>query len=154
MAKTTVAEGHPRRRPAVGGDSASRRLRHHEPRVLQQCEAVAPANRRTRRRGRQKVASRQQVRPQQQARSGAQRAKEYADQLGIPFLEASAKSSTNVEQAFLTMAGEIKNRMGPLQQAGAPSSVGIGPDHHDQAPAVVHLEPIPVPAEKQPNCHQ
>ncbi|KAK0410561.1 hypothetical protein QR680_005196 [Steinernema hermaphroditum] len=54
-------------------------------------------------------------------------AKEYADQLGIPFLETSAKSSTNVEQAFLTMAGEIKNRMGPLQQAGAPSSVRIGP---------------------------
>lgn len=40
---------------------------------------------------------------------------EYADQLGIPFLETSAKSSTNVEQAFLTMASEIKSRMGPVQ---------------------------------------
>lgn len=40
-------------------------------------------------------------------------AKEYADQLGMPFLETSAKNSTNVEQAFLTMAAEIKNRMGP-----------------------------------------
>mmetsp|Transcript_14891 Transcript_14891/g.20805 ORF Transcript_14891/g.20805 Transcript_14891/m.20805 type:complete len:204 (+) Transcript_14891:96-707(+) len=38
-------------------------------------------------------------------------AKEFADSLGIPFLETSAKNSTNVEQAFLTMAGEIKNRM-------------------------------------------
>uniref|UniRef100_A0A915B2V7 Uncharacterized protein n=2 Tax=Ascarididae TaxID=6250 RepID=A0A915B2V7_PARUN len=53
-------------------------------------------------------------------------AKEYADQLGIPFLETSAKSSTNVEQAFLTMAAEIKNRMGPVQQAGTGPSVRIG----------------------------
>jgi len=40
-------------------------------------------------------------------------AKEYADQLEIPFLETSAKNATNVEQAFMTMAAEIKNRMGP-----------------------------------------
>eukprot|EP00695_Tsukubamonas_globosa_P001376 TRINITY_DN239_c0_g1_i1.p1 TRINITY_DN239_c0_g1~~TRINITY_DN239_c0_g1_i1.p1 ORF type:complete len:205 (+),score=82.58 TRINITY_DN239_c0_g1_i1:147-761(+) len=39
-------------------------------------------------------------------------AKEYADSLGIPFLETSAKNATNVEQAFLTMAAEIKQRMG------------------------------------------
>jgi len=45
-------------------------------------------------------------------------AKEYADQLGIPFLETSAKSATNVEQAFMTMAAEIKNRMGPPTGAG------------------------------------
>jgi Ras-related protein Rab-1A len=38
-------------------------------------------------------------------------AQEFADNLGIPFLETSAKDSTNVEQAFMTMAGEIKNRM-------------------------------------------
>lgn len=40
-------------------------------------------------------------------------AKEYADSLHIPFLETSAKNATNVEQAFLTMAAEIKARMGP-----------------------------------------
>jgi Ras-related protein Rab-1A len=47
-------------------------------------------------------------------------AKEYADQLGIPFLETSAKNATNVEQAFMTMAAEIKNRVGPAaaNQAG------------------------------------
>eukprot|EP01112_Ceratiomyxa_fruticulosa_P004364 TRINITY_DN1488_c0_g5_i1.p1 TRINITY_DN1488_c0_g5~~TRINITY_DN1488_c0_g5_i1.p1 ORF type:complete len:207 (+),score=37.53 TRINITY_DN1488_c0_g5_i1:238-858(+) len=39
-------------------------------------------------------------------------AKEYAESLSIPFLETSAKSSTNVEQAFLTMAGEIKRQQG------------------------------------------
>lgn len=40
-------------------------------------------------------------------------AKEFADHLNIPFLETSAKNATNVEQAFMTMAAEIKNRMGP-----------------------------------------
>uniref|UniRef100_A0A673H5K6 Ras-related protein ORAB-1-like n=1 Tax=Sinocyclocheilus rhinocerous TaxID=307959 RepID=A0A673H5K6_9TELE len=45
-------------------------------------------------------------------------AKEFADSLGIPFLETSAKSSTNVEQAFMTMAAEIKKRMGPGATAG------------------------------------
>nr|AOC97467.1 Rab family protein [Volvariella volvacea] len=37
-------------------------------------------------------------------------AKEFADQLNIPFLETSAKNATNVEQAFLTMAKQIKDR--------------------------------------------
>jgi Ras-related protein Rab-1A len=50
-------------------------------------------------------------------------AKEYADGLGIPFLETSAKNSTNVEQAFLTMAAEIKNRMLSTQ---ANNSAGKG----------------------------
>jgi len=40
-------------------------------------------------------------------------AKEYAEQLGIPFLETSAKNATNVEQAFMTMAAEIMQRVGP-----------------------------------------
>ncbi|KAI3617519.1 hypothetical protein CBS9595_003428 [Malassezia furfur] len=39
-------------------------------------------------------------------------AKQFADQLNIPFLETSAKDATNVEQAFLTMAKQIKDRMG------------------------------------------
>jgi Ras-related protein Rab-1A len=37
-------------------------------------------------------------------------AKELAESLKIPFLETSAKSATNVEQAFLTMAKQIKDR--------------------------------------------
>jgi len=56
-------------------------------------------------------------------------AKEFADALGIPFLETSAKNATNVEQAFLTMAGEIKNRMAATttSTAGKPTiSVGSG----------------------------
>jgi len=43
-------------------------------------------------------------------------AKEFADSVSIPFLETSAKNATNVEDAFMTMAGEIKKRM-----ASAPS---------------------------------
>ena len=35
---------------------------------------------------------------------------ELADQLNIPFLETSAKNATNVEQAFLTTAKQIKYR--------------------------------------------
>ncbi len=38
-------------------------------------------------------------------------AKEFADSLGIPFLETSAKNSTNVEEAFIKMATEIKARV-------------------------------------------
>lgn len=34
-------------------------------------------------------------------------AKEYAESLGIPFLETSAKNASNVEEAFLTMASEL-----------------------------------------------
>merc|ERR1712127_647193 len=52
-------------------------------------------------------------------------AKEYADQLGIPFLETSAKNATNVEQAFMTMAAEIKNRVGPPAPSGPPGQVKI-----------------------------
>jgi len=53
-------------------------------------------------------------------------AKEYADQLGMTFIEASAKSSKNVEQVFITMATEIKERLGPLQDSATPA-VRIGP---------------------------
>ena len=41
-----------------------------------------------------------------------ERAKEFADDIGVPFLETSAKSAANVEEAFLTMASElIKQRI-------------------------------------------
>eukprot|EP00126_Sphaerothecum_destruens_P007306 Sdes_comp19796_c0_seq1m11886 len=55
-------------------------------------------------------------------------AKEFADQLGIPFLETSAKNATNVEQAFMTMAAEIKNRMGtPSVSDKDAQKVSVGP---------------------------
>jgi len=52
-------------------------------------------------------------------------AKEFAESLGIPFLETSAKNATNVEQAFMTMAGEIKNRMANTYPGGGKPSQGI-----------------------------
>merc|ERR1711957_1164387 len=53
--------------------------------------------------------------------------KEFADSLGIAFLETSAKTSTNVEQAFLTMASQIKARMKtqPVPSAGANKGVAL-----------------------------
>jgi len=38
-------------------------------------------------------------------------AKEFADSVSMEFLETSAKNATNVEKAFMTMAGQIKQRM-------------------------------------------
>ncbi|KEG06336.1 putative small GTP-binding protein Rab1 [Trypanosoma grayi] len=44
-------------------------------------------------------------------------AKDFADSLGIPFLETSAKDSSNVEEAFTRMAMDIKKRV--VAQGGA-----------------------------------
>ncbi|RLN92169.1 hypothetical protein BBJ28_00013318 [Nothophytophthora sp. Chile5] len=38
-------------------------------------------------------------------------AKEFAESLGIEFLETSAKNAANVEKAFMMMAAQIKKRM-------------------------------------------
>jgi Ras-related protein Rab-1A len=55
-------------------------------------------------------------------------AKEFSDQLSIPFLETSAKNATNVEQAFLTMAKQIKDRMGSTSTpAGGAKSSTVTP---------------------------
>ncbi|KAI6622980.1 GTP-binding protein of the rab [Pyricularia oryzae] len=53
--------------------------------------------------------------------------KEFADSLGIPFLETSAKNANNVEQAFLTMARQIKERMGTTTTNNSKPSVQVGP---------------------------
>lgn len=47
--------------------------------------------------------------------------KEFADTYGMHFLEASAKTATNVDQAFLTMAAAI---MGSIERAGAGGAGG------------------------------
>lgn len=49
--------------------------------------------------------------------------KAFADEIGIPFLETSAKNATNVEQAFMTMAAEIKNRC--AARIDAPAEAGL-----------------------------
>ncbi|KAK9309404.1 hypothetical protein QLX08_000892 [Tetragonisca angustula] len=56
-------------------------------------------------------------------------AKEYADQLGIPFLETSAKNAMNVEQAFMTMAAEIKLRVGPPSSGNSDPANNVRIEH-------------------------
>jgi len=65
--------------------------------------------------------------------------KALADEIGIPFLETSAKDATNVEKAFMTMAGEIKNRM-----ASQPAASGAS------RPATVQMRGQPV--SQQSSC--
>jgi Ras-related protein Rab-1A len=56
-------------------------------------------------------------------------AKAFADSLNIPFLETSAKNATNVEEAFLAMARQIKERMGSTAVNNKPTvNVNSGQD--------------------------
>lgn len=55
----------------------------------------------------------------------AEQAKEFADDLGVAFLETSAKTAKNVEEAFLTMAGElIKQREAKIAANGGKDTNG------------------------------
>nr|ABD65146.1 Ras-related GTP-binding protein, putative [Brassica oleracea] len=52
--------------------------------------------------------------------------KAFADELGIPFLETSAKNATNVEEAFMAMTAAIKTRMASQPSGGSkPATVQI-----------------------------
>merc|ERR1712051_804589 len=54
-------------------------------------------------------------------------AKELADSLSVQFLETSAKNAHNVEQAFHTMATEIKTRVASqTQQSSKPGITTLG----------------------------
>jgi len=55
-----------------------------------------------------------------------EQAKEFADQLGIEYLETSAKNATNVEKAFTTMAAQIKARY-KTQPSQSNSNVRVAP---------------------------
>jgi len=52
-------------------------------------------------------------------------AKEFADSLGIEFIETSAKNSTNVEKAFMMMASQIKARYKSAPSGGAGAGVNL-----------------------------
>lgn len=49
----------------------------------------------------------------------------FADEIGIPFMETSAKNATNVEQAFMAMAAEIKNRYCIISFITSSNSLGL-----------------------------
>jgi len=50
-----------------------------------------------------------------------ERGQQLADELGIPFLEVSAKSNINVEKAFFSLAADIKKRIIDTSKAEQPS---------------------------------
>ena len=61
-----------------------------------------------------------------------QEGQELADELGIPFLEVSAKSNINVDKAFFSLASDIKKRIiddnkGQPGAANQANSIAIGP---------------------------
>lgn len=51
-----------------------------------------------------------------------QTAKALADEIGVSFLETSAKDSSNVEQAFLTIAAKVKQTMADSPTADLPAA--------------------------------
>ena len=48
-----------------------------------------------------------------------------ARELGIPFLEVSAKSNINIDEAFYSLAADIKKRIIVTSKTDAPSSGGV-----------------------------
>ncbi len=46
--------------------------------------------------------------------------KEFADSLGIKFIETSAKTSNNVDKAFFTLANEIKGKVAKNDDTAKP----------------------------------
>ena len=69
--------------------------------------------------------------------------KEFADQLQIPFLETSAKNATNVEQAFMTMASEIKKTHGTDPTPGGTGTSSV---------KITHSQPVNKPGGGGCNC--
>ncbi|CAM9485609.1 unnamed protein product [Heterosigma akashiwo] len=56
-----------------------------------------------------------------------EQAQEFANSLGIEFMETSAKNATNVENAFTTMSAQIKERMKSQPAAAGPKGTTLTP---------------------------
>jgi len=48
-----------------------------------------------------------------------------ADELGIPFMEVSAKSNINVEKAFYSLAADIKKRIIDTAKSDQATATGV-----------------------------
>lgn len=56
-----------------------------------------------------------------------ERGQQLADELGVPFLEVSAKSNINIDKAFYSLAADIKKRLVDSQKhEPGPSAVDVG----------------------------
>jgi GTPase SAR1 family protein len=54
-----------------------------------------------------------------------ERGQQLADELGIPFMEVSAKSNINVEKAFYSLAADIKKRIIDTSKSDQGASQGV-----------------------------
>lgn len=54
-----------------------------------------------------------------------ERGQQLADELGIPFMEVSAKSNINVEKAFFSLAADIKKRIVDTSRTEQGASQGV-----------------------------
>ena len=54
-----------------------------------------------------------------------ERGQQLADELGIPFMEVSAKSNINVEKAFYSLAADIKKRIIDTSKTDQPPAQGV-----------------------------
>lgn len=48
-----------------------------------------------------------------------------ADELGVPFLEVSAKGNINIDKAFYSLAADIKKRLVDSQKESQPTGTGV-----------------------------
>ena len=55
-----------------------------------------------------------------------ERGQALADELGVPFLEVSAKSNINVEKAFYSLAADIKKKLSDTQAKEQAATGGAG----------------------------
>lgn len=55
-----------------------------------------------------------------------ERGQALADELGIPFLEVSAKSNINIDKAFYSLAADIKKRIVQTSKNEQASTVNVG----------------------------
>jgi GTPase SAR1 family protein len=54
-----------------------------------------------------------------------ERGQQLADELGIPFMEVSAKSNINVEKAFYSLAADIKKRIIDTAKIDQATATGV-----------------------------
>lgn len=54
-----------------------------------------------------------------------ERGQQLADELGIPFLEVSAKSGINIDKAFYSLASDIKTRIIDTAKTEQSTSAGV-----------------------------